>query len=83
MGNTILTKSCSAYVARVASIQAGLPMESVAMAVRRWRCQAANGEISIRLPVTLGSLFQFCARPTAEETNLDDCLKGYAWFRIL
>ena len=35
VGNTIPTESRSAYVARVASIQAGLPMESVAMAVNR------------------------------------------------
>ena len=35
VGNTIPTDSRYAYVARVASIQAGLPMESVAMAVNR------------------------------------------------
>ena len=35
MGNTIPTESRFAYVARVASIQAGLPMDSVAMAVNR------------------------------------------------
>ena len=35
VGNTIPTDSRYAYVARVASIQAGLPMESVAMALNR------------------------------------------------
>jgi len=35
VGNTIPTESRYAYVARVASIQAGLPMDSVAMAVNR------------------------------------------------
>ena len=35
VGNTIPTESRFAYVARVASIQAGLPMDSVAMAVNR------------------------------------------------
>ncbi len=35
VGNTIPTESRFAYVARVASIQAGLPMESVAMSVNR------------------------------------------------
>ena len=35
VGNTIPTEGRFAYVARVASIQAGLPMDSVAMAVNR------------------------------------------------
>ena len=35
VGNTIPTDSRYAYVARVAAIQAGLPMESVAMAIKR------------------------------------------------
>ena len=35
VGNTMPTDSRYAYVARVASIQAGLPMDSVAMAVNR------------------------------------------------
>ena len=35
VGNTIPTDSRYAYVARVASIQAGLPMESVAMSLNR------------------------------------------------
>jgi acetyl-CoA C-acetyltransferase len=35
VGNTILTESRFAYLARVASIQAGLPMDSVAMSVNR------------------------------------------------
>ena len=35
VGNTIPTDSRFPYVARVASIQAGLPMESVAMSVNR------------------------------------------------
>ena len=35
VGNTIPTDSRYAYVARVAAIQAGLPMESVAMAINR------------------------------------------------
>jgi len=35
VGNTIPTDSRYAYVARVASIQAGLPMDSVAMALNR------------------------------------------------
>jgi len=35
VGNTIPTDNRYAYVARVASIQAGLPMESVAMALNR------------------------------------------------
>ena len=35
VGNTIPTESRFPYVARVAAIQAGLPMESVAMSVNR------------------------------------------------
>ncbi|NDI27515.1 MAG: acetyl-CoA C-acyltransferase, partial [Burkholderiaceae bacterium] len=35
VGNTMPTDSRYAYVARVAAIQAGLPMDSVAMAVNR------------------------------------------------
>jgi acetyl-CoA C-acetyltransferase len=35
VGNTIPTESRFPYVARVASIQAGLPMDSVAMALNR------------------------------------------------
>ena len=35
VGNTIPTESRFPYVARVASIQAGLPMDSVAMSVNR------------------------------------------------
>src|SRR4051812_23877573 len=35
VGNTIPTEARFAYVARVAAIQAGLPMDSVAMAVNR------------------------------------------------
>ena len=42
VGNTIPTEGRSAYVARLASIQAGLPMESVAMAVNRLLVGAAD-----------------------------------------
>ncbi len=35
VGNTLPTDSRFAYVARVAAMQAGLPMESVAMSVNR------------------------------------------------
>src|SRR5262245_63279550 len=46
VGNTIPTESRYAYVARVASIQAGLPMDSVAMAVNRLCSSGLQGIVS-------------------------------------
>jgi len=46
VGNTIPTEGRSAYVARVASIQAGLPMESVAMAVNRLCSSGLQGIVT-------------------------------------
>ncbi len=46
VGNTIPTESRFPYVARVASIQAGLPMESVAMAVNRLCSSGLQGIVS-------------------------------------
>jgi acetyl-CoA C-acetyltransferase len=46
VGNTIPTEARSAYVARVASIQAGLPMESVAMAVNRLCSSGLQGIVT-------------------------------------
>jgi acetyl-CoA C-acetyltransferase len=46
VGNTIPTESRSAYVARVASIQAGLPMDSVAMAVNRLCSSGLQGIVT-------------------------------------
>ncbi len=46
VGNTIPTESRFAYVARVASIQAGLPMESVAMAVNRLCSSGLQGIVT-------------------------------------
>jgi acetyl-CoA C-acetyltransferase len=44
VGNTIPTESRFAYVARVASIQAGLPMDSVAMSVNRLCSSGLQGD---------------------------------------
>src|SRR5690349_750954 len=46
VGNTIPTEARSAYVARVASVQAGLPMESVAMAVNRLCSSGLQGIVT-------------------------------------
>ena len=46
VGNTIPTEARSAYVARVASIQAGLPMDSVAMAVNRLCSSGLQGIVT-------------------------------------
>ena len=46
VGNTIPTESRYAYVARVASIQAGLPMDSVAMAVNRLCSSGLQGIVT-------------------------------------
>ncbi len=46
VGNTIPTEARSAYVARVASIQAGLPMSSVAMAVNRLCSSGLQGIVT-------------------------------------
>ncbi len=46
VGNTIPTESRFPYVARVASIQAGLPMESVAMAVNRLCSSGLQGIVT-------------------------------------
>lgn len=46
VGNTIPTESRSAYVARVASIQAGLPMDSVAMGVNRLCSSGLQGIVT-------------------------------------
>ena len=54
VGNTIPTESRSAYVARVASIQAGLPMESVAMAVNRLCSSGLQGIVTTAQNILLG-----------------------------
>ena len=46
VGNTIPTESRFPYVARVAAIQAGLPMESVAMAVNRLCSSGLQGIVT-------------------------------------
>jgi acetyl-CoA C-acetyltransferase len=46
VGNTIPTESRFAYVARVAAIQAGLPMDSVAMAVNRLCSSGLQGIVT-------------------------------------
>jgi len=54
VGNTIPTESRFPYVARVASIQAGLPMESVAMAVNRLCSSGLQGVVSTAQNILLG-----------------------------
>ncbi len=54
VGNTIPTDSRYAYVARVASIQAGLPMESVAMAVNRLCSSGLQGIVTTAQNILLG-----------------------------
>ena len=54
VGNTIPTESRSAYVARVASIQAGLPMDSVAMAVNRLCSSGLQGIVTTAQNILLG-----------------------------
>ncbi|MBK7261227.1 MAG: acetyl-CoA C-acyltransferase family protein [Rubrivivax sp.] len=54
VGNTIPTESRYAYVARVASIQAGLPMESVAMAVNRLCSSGLQAIVTTAQNIMLG-----------------------------
>jgi acetyl-CoA C-acetyltransferase len=54
VGNTIPTDSRYAYVARVASIQAGLPMESVAMALNRLCSSGLQAIVSTAQQIMLG-----------------------------
>ncbi len=54
VGNTIPTESRFPYVARVASIQAGLPMESVAMAVNRLCSSGLQAIVSTAQNILLG-----------------------------
>jgi acetyl-CoA C-acetyltransferase len=54
VGNTITTEARSAYVARLASIQAGLPMESVAMAVNRLCSSGLQGIVTTAQNILLG-----------------------------
>jgi len=54
VGNTITTEARSAYVARVASIQAGLPMESVAMAVNRLCSSGLQAIVTTAQNILLG-----------------------------
>jgi acetyl-CoA C-acetyltransferase len=54
VGNTIPTDSRFAYVARVASIQAGLPMDSVAMAVNRLCSSGLQGIVTTAQNILLG-----------------------------
>ena len=53
-GNTIPTESRFAYVARVASIQAGLPMDSVAMSVNRLCSSGLQGIVTTAQNILLG-----------------------------
>jgi acetyl-CoA C-acetyltransferase len=54
VGNTIPTDNRYAYVARVASIQAGLPMESVAMALNRLCSSGLQAIVSTAQAIMLG-----------------------------
>jgi len=54
VGNTIPTEARFAYVARVASIQAGLPMDSVAMAVNRLCSSGLQGIVTTAQNILLG-----------------------------
>ncbi len=54
VGNTITTEARSAYVARVASIQAGLPMELVAMAVNRLCSSGLQAIVTTAQNILLG-----------------------------
>jgi acetyl-CoA C-acetyltransferase len=54
VGNTIPTESRFPYVARVASIQAGLPMESVAMSVNRLCSSGLQGIVTSAQNILLG-----------------------------
>jgi acetyl-CoA C-acetyltransferase len=54
VGNTIPTESRFAYVARVAAIQAGLPMDSVAMAVNRLCSSGLQGVVTTAQNILLG-----------------------------
>lgn len=54
VGNCIPTESRYAYVARVASIEAGLPMESVALAVNRLCSSGLQGIVTTAQAIMLG-----------------------------
>ena len=54
VGNTIPIDSRDAYVARVASIQAGLPMESVAMALNRLCSSGLQAIVTTAQQIMLG-----------------------------
>ncbi|MER2515462.1 MAG: acetyl-CoA C-acyltransferase family protein [Candidatus Accumulibacter phosphatis] len=54
VGNVIPTDARFAYVARVAAIQAGLPMDSVAMAVNRLCASGLQGIVSSAQNILLG-----------------------------
>jgi acetyl-CoA C-acetyltransferase len=54
VGNCIPTESRYPYVARVASIQAGLPMDSVAMAVNRLCSSGLQGVVTTAQNILLG-----------------------------
>ncbi len=54
IGNTIPTDSRYAYVARVAAIQAGLPMESVAMALNRLCSSGLQAIVTTAQQIMLG-----------------------------
>jgi len=54
VGNTIPTEKRFAYVARVASIQAGLPMDSVAMSVNRLCSSGLQGIVTTAQSILLG-----------------------------
>lgn len=54
VGNCIPTESRFPYVARVASIQAGLPMDSVAMAVNRLCSSGLQGIVTTSQAIVLG-----------------------------
>jgi acetyl-CoA C-acetyltransferase len=54
VGNCIPTETRYPYVARVASIQAGLPMESVAMAVNRLCSSGLQGIVTSAQQIQLG-----------------------------
>ncbi|KXV04092.1 acetyl-CoA acetyltransferase [Caballeronia megalochromosomata] len=54
VGNTIPTESRFAYVARVAAVRAGLPMQSVAMSVNRLCSSGLQGIVTTAQNILLG-----------------------------
>ncbi len=83
VGNVIPTDSRFAYVARVASIQAGLPMDSVAMAVNRLCASGLQGVVSAAQNIMLGDSDYGMAAVSrschAVPTCCRQCARALAW----